>query len=260
MPSRRSGTSPPERCFTTLSKRRPRSVYSPGLAHERQPRAADERVERGTRGLEQRHAGEILGGRRVRAEPVDEPDAVDDPALDEAALVHIGIELERRDRDVAAHRLAVNDRPARRAELLDDVLAQRERVGEKPIRSIPVGTVAGRGPRVAARGELAAERGALHVAASRPFALIAVREHDETAVPLGRETDDEVGVSEPSLAPGRCVGGRRRPGDPRERERHDHAHRGGRRRARHAGSQAAARTSPNSRAILRQDSPASSLT
>jgi hypothetical protein len=87
------------------------------------------------------------------------------------------------------------------------VLAQRERVGEKPVRPIAMGPVARCGPRVAARGELAAERGALHVAAPWPFALIAVREHDEAAVPLGRDADKEVGVREPALAQGGRIGG-----------------------------------------------------
>src|SRR5437764_799929 len=58
-----------------------------------------------------------------------------------------------------AHRLAVNDRPARFAKAVDEMCLERQHVEQEPIRPVAPGAVSGGRPGVAALGEMGAERG-----------------------------------------------------------------------------------------------------
>jgi len=95
-----------------------------GFTHFGEPFRVHQFVEFRPRRIEQRQIGEILRRGSIGVEPVGEPDPVDDAALDQGALIHLGIQFERGDADVPAHRLPVNDRPARRAEPVDEMRAQ----------------------------------------------------------------------------------------------------------------------------------------
>jgi hypothetical protein len=53
-----------------------------------------------------------------------------------SALIHLGIQFERGDADVTAHRLAVNDRPARLPEPIDEMRAQRQEIEKEPVRAV----------------------------------------------------------------------------------------------------------------------------
>ena len=86
---------------------------------------------------------------------------------------------------MATHRLAVNDRPARRAKFLDDALAKRKQIGEKPIGTIASAPISRGGPSVTVFAQVEVERRAAHRADSRAFALVAMREHDEAPFQSG---------------------------------------------------------------------------
>src|SRR5215471_12379944 len=92
-----------------------------GLTHRCEPLGVDQRVEFRTRRIEERQAGEIRGGGGVGVEPVDLADTVDDAAFDQGTLVGLRVQFKRRDRDMPAHRLPVNDGPARLPETLGEM-------------------------------------------------------------------------------------------------------------------------------------------
>src|SRR5262249_7436230 len=100
------------------------------------------------RRIEQGHAGDQLRGCGVREEVVRDGDAVDETALCETALVEAGPELERGDHDVPAQRLAVDDRPPRAPDLLQEELAERDEVLDEQVRPILSGAIARGGPGV----------------------------------------------------------------------------------------------------------------
>src|SRR4029077_6631152 len=106
---------------------------------------------------------------------VGDADAVDEPAFGQAALVEAGPQLQRPDHDVTAHRLAVDDRPPRRADLLQEQLAQRDEGLDEQVGLILARAIAGGDPRVTALDDVAAHRRRGDRAGPRP-ALDAVRE------------------------------------------------------------------------------------
>src|SRR5207253_3386190 len=98
------------------------------------------------------------------------------------------------DRDVAAHRLTVNDGPARLAEFLDEARPQRPHVLEEPVGAVTPAAVAGGGPGVIAVGQVAVERLGARGAAAGGLPLIAMREHDEPAIPRRGHADQILGA------------------------------------------------------------------
>ena len=160
-----------------------------GLAHHPEPFRVHQSVEFGARGVEQRQLGEILRGRGVGVEPVDDPDAIDDTAFDQRALIRLRMEFERGNGDMPAHRLAVDDRPARLPEAVDEMRPQGQEVEQEPVGMVSPGAVARRRPGIAALRQMLVERFVVHHAAAGAFALITMREHDEPAIPIRRHID-----------------------------------------------------------------------
>ena len=161
-------------------------MYEPGHAERRHDALVEEPFEGLPVGrIEQRHAGDQLGRRRVRHQVVGDADAVDEATFRQTALVETRPQLQRRHDDVAAHRLAVDDRPARLADLLQEELAERDQVLDEQVRLILARAIAGRDPRVTLGEDVARDR--RRGDGARPRApLDAVREDDETAAPVRR--------------------------------------------------------------------------
>ena len=104
------------------------------------------------------------------------------------ALVEARVQLERGDHDVPTQRLAVDDRPARRADLAQEELTQRDQILDEQVRLIFPGTIAGSCPRVAFSEEVSRERRRADVA--RPHtSLDPVGKDHEPAFPVGRHLD-----------------------------------------------------------------------
>jgi hypothetical protein len=140
------------------------------------------------RRIEQRHAGDQLGRRGVREEVVGDPNPVDETTLRQAALVQARPQLERGDDDVAAHRLAVDDGPARARDLVQEELAERDEVLDEPVRPVLPCAIAGGGPGVTLRENVGRE-GRRGDDAGPRSALDAVGVHHEPAAPVGRHLD-----------------------------------------------------------------------
>jgi len=62
-----------------------------GLAHHREPFRVHQSVEFRARRVEQRQLGEILRGRGVGIEPIDQPDTVDNAAFDQRPLIRLRV-------------------------------------------------------------------------------------------------------------------------------------------------------------------------
>ena len=70
----------------------------------------------------------------------------------------------------------------------------------------PPGAVARCGPGVAASGQVRVERLAARGADAGPLALVAMRKHDEAAIPVRRDADQVVGASKHPLIAARQIG------------------------------------------------------
>jgi len=168
-------------------------------------------------------AGDQLGRGRVRRQVVGDADAVDQPAFGQTTLIERRVQLQRRDRDVPAHRLTVDNRPARSADLLQEELAERIGVLDEQVRLVLARAVAGRDPRVASIEDVARDRRRRDGA--RPRApLDPMREHDETPFPVRRRFDQIARAAEHAATADRGAvrgGTRARPRRVRDDERHD---------------------------------------
>ena len=113
------------------------------------------------------------------------------------------MKFERGDRDVAAKRLTVNDRPARPRYLANEEIAQLERVHQKPVRAVASAVVARGGQRVAVGCHVRCERRGL-------MAVVAVGKDHEAAVPAGGNLD-HIAPARIGTAPadGTAIAGRR---------------------------------------------------
>src|SRR5262245_13637225 len=152
------------------------------------------------RSVEQRHAADQLGRGGVRQQVVGDADAVDETAFGQAALVEPRPKLQRCDGDVAAHRLAVDDRPARLADLLQEQLADGHEVLDEEVRLILARAITGGDPGVPAIDDVTRDR--RRSAFARPHATLdPVREHDEAAAPVRRHLEAVVRAAE-HAAPG----------------------------------------------------------
>ena len=157
------------------------------------------------RRLEHGHAGDQLGRGRIRHQVVGDADAVDETALRETALIEGGAQLQRRHDDVAAHRLTVDDRPARLADFLQEELAEGDEVLDEEVGLILARAVARRDPGVTLGENVAPDR--RRADRARPWpALDAVGEHDQTAFPLCGRLDEIARAAEhAALADRRAV-------------------------------------------------------
>jgi len=81
--------------------------------------------------------------------------------------------------------LAVDDGPPRPAKPLDEIRAQFQQVEQEPIGAVSPGAIARCGPGVAAPGQVRIERLTARSADAGPFALVAMREHDEAPFQSG---------------------------------------------------------------------------
>jgi hypothetical protein len=145
--------------------------------------------------IEDRHPGDELGGGGVRHQIVGDPDAVDEPAFRKTTLVETGSQLEGRHRDAAAHRLPVDDRPARLPDLLQEQLTERDEVLDEEVWLIFTRAITGCDPRVPFGEDVARDRQHAEIAPAWT-ALNAVREDHESAAPVLRDLDHVVGAAE----------------------------------------------------------------
>ena len=139
----------------------------PSAGTTRSLRSARERLPVGR--IEQRHSRDQLGRGGVREEVVGDADAVDEPAFRQPTLVEPRAQLQRRHDDVAAHRLAVDDRPARRADLLQEELPERDEVLDEQVRLILARPIAGGDPRVTFVEDVVASGGAATAPGPGPY-------------------------------------------------------------------------------------------
>src|SRR5713101_6807317 len=112
---------------------------------------------------------------------------------------------------MATHRLAVDDRPAWRADLLQEKLTERDEVLDEQMGLILARAIARGDPRVTSGDDVAAEGRGGDRARPRP-PLDPVREHDETAAPVRRHFDEIVRAAEhaaPADRRARWLGSRR---------------------------------------------------
>src|SRR6516165_9653514 len=113
----------------------------PWCAHQPQKFYACELIKFRTKGFKQWQTGKILGRCCIGVKPVGESDPVDDPALDQPALVNFGLELKRSDGDMAAHRLPVNDCPPRLAKPLDELRPQCQQVEQEQVGPVTLAPI-----------------------------------------------------------------------------------------------------------------------
>ena len=204
------------------------SARSIGAGHAK--RRHDALVEEPCKGVlvgcvEQRHPGYQLGRGGVCHQVVGDADAIDETAFRQATLVETRPQLQRRHDDVAPHRLAVDDRPARPADVLEEELSERDQIVDEEVGLILARAIARRDPCVTFGSDVARDRRRGDCARPRA-ALDAVREHDETAAPVLRHGDEILRAAEHAAPADRralCLGTRY---DERQdqREQHDEPH------------------------------------
>src|SRR5262245_27327910 len=104
------------------------------LAEGGQPERVHAGVEVGSGDpVEQRHASEVLGSGLIGKVQVRDTDAVNDSALEQCTLIDTRMQLQGCDRDVAPHRLPVDDRPSGPAYFADEEVAYLKRVLHEPV-------------------------------------------------------------------------------------------------------------------------------
>src|SRR5262245_31713748 len=100
----------------------------------------------------------------------------------------------------------MDDRPAGLSKFADEKFPQSERISDKPVRSVTPASIARSSPGIAVFGQVEIKWRSTHGTLRGPLAFIAMREHDQAAVPVRRHTDCIIGASMRSLAQDALVG------------------------------------------------------